>query len=429
MEKTEGLVIEVNEHHMVVMCDDGLFRNLPLPVQLPRIGERVTADLTARRKPSFISRTGRWTRMMSAAAVLLLVFISAAFFYGMGQEQAFGMVNVDINPSVNLYFDEKGMIIKVDALNEDGEKITESLNLEDKPIVQAIPLIWESALSEGYLHDDRENAMMVSVVPLKSEQERQAAMQAYAEQIKQELRAGWEQQGITGYIEVLAVDITVKEAAEKTKISVNKYILQQEAFSRGMAIQDDELNSSIYEIVNKGNLRQLFEKIDGEEKKDKPNHAPQRENSGSDRDSNNNEERKPDKYPKEQDTLGKDKAGSKNEDIKRETPVKKESEKRDGKMDNPSPNRNDKPDKPKPKSEAESKVQQEGTPQSGVPTVDFKRGEKKPDSEPKKDDESEKEDAELEEDRSDRDDRKGHEKKENKDNDEDSDDDSEDNEN
>lgn len=398
MERTEGLVIEINEQHMVVMCDDGMFRNLPLPEQLPRIGERVIVDLTARlagqRRPSFISRTGQWTKMISAAAVLLLVLISALFWQTMGQNQAFGMANVDINPSVNLYFDEKGMIIKVETLNGDGEKVTESLDLLDKPIVQAIPLIWESALNQGYLHNNRENAMMVSVVPLNDEQERNKAVEAYVAQIKQELRTGWEQQGITGYIEVLAVELTVKEAAEKTKVSVNKYILQQEAIGMGMVIHDDELDSSIYEIVNKGNLRQFFEKINAEDKKDKPNHATQGKNSGVDRDSknnNNNEGQKsePAKHPKEQNA---------NEKMNERTPDKKESGKpdeKDEKKENHSPKRNDKPDKPasesnpnkpQPKPEVESKVQGKGTPQPGVPAVDYKKGNVTPENESAKDD-------------------------------------------
>lgn len=70
-------------------------------------------------------------------------------------------LTLDINPSIKLTTNRYSKVIKIEALNSDGESISKELKIKNKNVNEAIKLLVESAVDNGYIVDD-ENAVMLT---------------------------------------------------------------------------------------------------------------------------------------------------------------------------------------------------------------------------------------------------------------------------
>lgn len=61
---------------------------------------------------------------------------------------------VTINPEVELYFDEKDIIIGLDYLNKDAEDAYKNVSIVGKSLDEGMPVIIDSAVDKGYLSKD-----------------------------------------------------------------------------------------------------------------------------------------------------------------------------------------------------------------------------------------------------------------------------------
>lgn len=94
------------------------------------------------------------------AAVALAVGVSgAAYSYTAPQQY----VSFDINPSVELTTNMFDKVIAVNPLNEDGIKILETLKLENKDVKDAVDMLTQAAIANGYLAEELQNEILVTV--------------------------------------------------------------------------------------------------------------------------------------------------------------------------------------------------------------------------------------------------------------------------
>lgn len=75
-----GVVMKITEKCIVVLCEDGTFRNLPHLPDMPQLGDRIPVE-AARSVPARKRHVGRWLRQAwwLAASIVLLI---GAVFYG-----------------------------------------------------------------------------------------------------------------------------------------------------------------------------------------------------------------------------------------------------------------------------------------------------------------------------------------------------------
>ncbi|GAX91537.1 anti-sigma factor domain-containing protein [Effusibacillus lacus] len=219
MRETKGLVMKITDRYMVVMCDDGKFRNLPLPAQIPGVGERITVSL--RQKKSF---SLYWFSVV--AAVFLLVLGST--LWGKVQPQYSRVVAIDINPSLELFLDSENRVVRFVPLNKDAETLLNGLHLEKKVLNEAIPDILKNSMELGYIKNEKENLIMVSVTQL---QNGGTAVDSKSLEI---LILETLQSHISGFLKVNLVDRHLYYKAKEQGVSVNKFILAQEAQQQGV---------------------------------------------------------------------------------------------------------------------------------------------------------------------------------------------------
>jgi len=151
------------------------------------------------------------------AVVLALGVSGAAYSYTAPSKY----VNFDINPSVELVTNMYDKVIDVKPLNEDGVKLVETLDLENKDIKEAMDILTKAAVDGGYFKEGLENEVLVTVASNDEEASKEEE-QELGEVVKEELK---EDNLAETPVTTQNINLTRKAEAEKLGISPGKYHL------------------------------------------------------------------------------------------------------------------------------------------------------------------------------------------------------------
>ena len=141
-----------------------------LPV--PNIKDRIKSHIEFKKKEGLLSMLKKkWIVGLSSCAALVLVggiVLSTAMFNlnAPSQKKAKAIVNVDVNPSVELVVDDRDRVVSVKGLNDEGSMIIYGEALVGKDVNNAISTIIKVETETGYLvanADVSQNTIKVSV--------------------------------------------------------------------------------------------------------------------------------------------------------------------------------------------------------------------------------------------------------------------------
>ncbi|GGG00622.1 anti-sigma factor domain-containing protein [Paenibacillus abyssi] len=242
MEETKGLVIRITDEFIVVMCDDGKFRNLPLPKMLPMVGERITVPLNPKKR-----RLPPWIYGAAAACFFLVLSLT---MWSQLQPKYDYVVAIDINPSLELYVDSDGLVKKADALNPDAEKVLDEFPSEELTVQKAVEQVVAQSVALGYIHKDRENIIMVTAAKLRGKSLLDAKSIEAA--VAETLQAAQ----IDGFIKVEQASKAFYDQAKEHNLSLNKWLLIQQA-ERQSGIQlslEKAASESIAQILQEAGI-------------------------------------------------------------------------------------------------------------------------------------------------------------------------------
>ncbi|MBM7603959.1 hypothetical protein JOC75_001932 [Metabacillus crassostreae] len=201
----KGIVVKITDLHLVILQDNGRYKNVPKNAikQVPLLGQSISYV----EKASSLS----WVPYISVAALLFLSFISYSIFQSVKPSY---LLVIDINPSLELEVSDKGEVIDLRALNEDGEKIVSSIEDYDRNVLHMIDSIVKDAKKKGYLA--KNPIITTSLISLEEDD-----ITLHVKEINDAL---------TSYVQGEHVEVEVKEAAlveykeaKKLNLSVNYY--------------------------------------------------------------------------------------------------------------------------------------------------------------------------------------------------------------
>lgn len=226
----QGTVMKITEQGIVVLCEDGKFRNLPHPPSMPKLGDTIPvpdAEITIMRS--------RWQRLQKygifAAALLLLCGITVLFKFIGIPAQPVALVAIDINPGLELFVDGKGKIEKAVLVNDDAKWLVSEQQLKGKDFYAAVRLIINKAEEQGYLNAQAgKRWIWVSVVDFG-----QSSFDVDAKKIIS---------GNQDYeIERFDANEQQVEQAKKAGLTLNKYIVYEQAKQKGIELNVEELRT------------------------------------------------------------------------------------------------------------------------------------------------------------------------------------------
>lgn len=200
------IIMEIDGQEAVALNREGQFiriRNTGFTV-----GQEIVAtpDMYVRQSP--VKNTRIMTRIAAIAACFILVFGTLMGFLMMNS-QPYGYVSVDINPSIEYRLNRFNKVVRVSAVNQDGEALLAIIgieNLKGEDIESALSLTVNELSVQGYL--DGENTGIMISSSSKNDRSSKA--------LDQKLKAYTEQEEKLAGITVITASVppeTVEEAS------------------------------------------------------------------------------------------------------------------------------------------------------------------------------------------------------------------------
>lgn len=128
--------------------------------QEPSMKEKL-ADGEDDRYKKAVVRSRTFRTLISCAAAFILLVGGVTVWKNMNQK-VLAVVDIDVNPSIELSINGKEKVVDVTAVNKDGEAILDGMDLKGSDIKTACNAIVGSMLTKGYLND-KSNSILLSV--------------------------------------------------------------------------------------------------------------------------------------------------------------------------------------------------------------------------------------------------------------------------
>lgn len=242
MNKIKAVILETTGSRCTVLADDGSFRSLPNSSGA-QVGEEIELDDTVEvlfndvnpiRK---VRKSRRAWQALAAAAALLLLTLTVALGWNFAQAStAVALVSIDINPSIELALNAREQVVRATAVNSDGEKVLQALELKNQPVPVAMSKILEQAQNLGYLTDEH-SWILVGLAPNGNKE----LPPALEEAVKSAGAAI--QEKVNARMAVFQLSEPERIKAEQAGVSIGEYALWQSADKAGIKIEAQELKT------------------------------------------------------------------------------------------------------------------------------------------------------------------------------------------
>lgn len=228
-----GVVMKITENRIVVLCDDGKFRNLPLTSDLPALGQRIDVLLLPeipKVKVKHWVNGARWAAAVASTFLLVFAIFMMLRNAPLSPEPV-AMVAIEINSSIELMIDAEGSVDRVNLDNENLKGLITEEELLDQPFYTAVQNIVAKAEQEGFLDADADNCyVFMSVVDLGEK--------SFDIQVENLPRSVQEFN-----FEVYHANQEKLQQANKMGLTLNKLIVYEHAKEKGLYLNVSDLRS------------------------------------------------------------------------------------------------------------------------------------------------------------------------------------------
>ncbi|WP_082234775.1 anti-sigma factor domain-containing protein [Halobacillus massiliensis] len=210
----KGIVMEQSKKFTIVMTSEGSFLKAKR-LKNAEIGMEVYFQ--AYEPGSMIGKFMLIHRLKIATAVLALLLSMFPTYLWHEGNKAYALVNMDINPSVEMKVNEKMKVIDIQALNEDAEEMIASLEDWKKSSVSKVALqMIKFSRAEGLLNSEHQVLIGVSYLEGTSDLDFSDQIESYLDERMQDIL-------LASY----TVPDTVRVQAEEEGFSVNEIMARK----------------------------------------------------------------------------------------------------------------------------------------------------------------------------------------------------------
>ena len=201
-----------------------------------------------------VSATLRLYRAVACIATVIALFLGART---VAQDKTFAVVGIDVNPSIEISINKSEHVVSAEALNEDGEKILDGMDLKGSDINTACNAVIGAMVLDGYLTEDV-NSMLVSVQAADPEKGREIET-GVSEKLSRFMENSEIAAAVMGqYVED---DEDIRDFADENDISTGKAWLIMKLLNTGSRhfTKESLLGISTQELILLGESRGIFD--------------------------------------------------------------------------------------------------------------------------------------------------------------------------
>lgn len=138
-------------------------KNAYSKIETPNVLNSVLSDSQTQKGIVYMeNKKMNWKPGLSFALAALLMVGGYAGFSNMNSKVVASTIAFDVNPSIELEMNKKERVLKVNALNEDAQKVIDGMDLVGSDMDVAVNGLIGSMIKHGYL-SDLTNSILVSV--------------------------------------------------------------------------------------------------------------------------------------------------------------------------------------------------------------------------------------------------------------------------
>ncbi len=157
-----GTVMEIYENEVLVMTSDvELIYLKKSPKKF--LGQQVCFSESDIVKPGV--RKLKYVLASGIAAIFMVALIAVHLIQNISispQNISYAFIDMDINPSIGFFIDDKNIVQEVSPLNSDAENLTKDLSLEHLHVTEAVKQVIDKSKETGILNENENSVIMIS---------------------------------------------------------------------------------------------------------------------------------------------------------------------------------------------------------------------------------------------------------------------------
>ncbi len=268
MEKTRGIVVEISKRYLVILTPEGDYIKVPHPGRKVSYGEEITCRL-----PLSVWPKAAVAAVSVAAAILILFgtsFLEMPFDWLPREEnQIGGYLALDVNPSMEIVYDDNLEVISCSFLNRETADLMEG-SLQGQPLQKVINYLLTQSVAMEYIgSEDGGDLVMATLVQVGEVEISTGDIGDIIDNCLSRLE-------ISGRIAVFEVEEQTREKAESEGVSLNRYLLKKHLQQEGENIPKE---ASLLEMLESLEEKKLpggvFEITEIPEKDEAPEGVPE----------------------------------------------------------------------------------------------------------------------------------------------------------
>ncbi len=223
MKKIKAIVLKTEGRYMWVATEDRDFKRFLLPSNDIKPGQVVYVTPDSRNNFRGFIRTA------AASCILIGLVASLSLFFLLPSSSAAAYLALDINPSFELTLNGENRVSRVTPLDEEAEiLLKDGIELKNKDVYKAVDKIINKTLVEGYISPEKENLVLLTIIPVKKNYEPPDALG-----LKERVTNRISSTGARGKVGIQEATPADRERARRKGLSVNSYLLVKKATGAG----------------------------------------------------------------------------------------------------------------------------------------------------------------------------------------------------
>ncbi|MGP4038399.1 anti-sigma-I factor RsgI family protein [Gracilibacillus sp. D59] len=207
-----GIVVEHKLRYTIVMDKNGVFHKA-IPIKDKEIGMETFYQQKESVWQSFFMLFKGSIRWKIVPMVLMCLLLLSPLYLWVADNNAYAVVSIDINPSMNITIDENYQVIDVEPMNDDAEQLMDILEVKNHTIKSLTDEIFDLVTTDSGTEEKRPVLMAVSYF---NDQE--------DHQFEDELGSYYQQQGYQ--VAIYEVSKELRTQSEAEHVSMNELTAQ-----------------------------------------------------------------------------------------------------------------------------------------------------------------------------------------------------------